>query len=191
MKVGLFFGSFNPIHHGHLIIANQAIVKKLVDQVWIIVTPQNPFKKKNDLINEYNRLHLVKLAIEDCPSIKVSDVEFKLPRPSYTINTLAFLKELYPEKKFVLIIGADSHENILRWKEGKKIVEEYELIVYKRKGFDIGEPVSEKVLKLDNPLIEISSTGIRESIKAGESIKFLTPDKVITEIERCALYKNS
>jgi nicotinate-nucleotide adenylyltransferase len=190
MKVGLFFGSFNPIHHGHLIIANYVITKKLVDQVWLIVSPHNPFKRKSDLINEYNRLHLAKLAVENCTNIKVSDIEFKLPRPSYTIQTLDVLKSTFSDLSFSLLIGADSYENIFRWKDGEKIVEGYELIVYRRAGIKIERQLGDSVKFVNNPIIEISATDIRRSLKSGESVRYLMPDKVIDEIERCNLYRN-
>jgi nicotinate-nucleotide adenylyltransferase len=189
LRVGLFFGSFNPIHHGHLILANYLLNNEVIDQVWFIVSPQNPFKKKGDLINEYTRLHLVHLAIEGCNNIKVLDIEFKMRKPSYTIDTLRKLEELYPNIKFSLILGSDGYENLERWKNGMQILEKYELLVYRRFGFDDTIIKSGKTIRIDNPIIDISSTVIRSLIKNGLSIRYLLPDRVILEIERSALYR--
>lgn len=189
LRVGLFFGSFNPIHHGHLILANHLLNNELIDQVWFIVSPQNPFKKKDDLINEYTRLHLVHLAIEGSKNLKVLDVEFKMSKPSYTIDTLLKLEELYPSVKFSLILGSDGYENLERWKNGSQILEKYELLVYRRIGFDNTIIKSGKTVRIENPIIDISSTVIRSMIKGGMAVRYLLPDRVISEIERSALYR--
>lgn len=190
MKVALFFGSFNPVHHGHLIIANHVLVENIVDQVWFIVTPLNPFKQKTDLINEYNRLHLVKVAIEGCTRMKASDIEFKLPKPNYTIDTLDMLKSTVAGVEFVILLGADSYQNILRWKEGGRLLEENKILVYKRLGFDYSDRDNSNVTYLNSPIIEISATEIRKKIKNRKSVKFLMPEKVIQEIELSGLYRN-
>jgi nicotinate-nucleotide adenylyltransferase len=190
MKIGLYFGSFNPIHNGHLIIANHILNNSDVDQIWFVVSPQNPFKETAVLLNEYDRLFLVKLAVEDEPQLKASDVEFKLPRPSYTIDTLAYLEEKYPQHAFCIIMGSDSYQNINKWKNHEILVKKYPIIVYQRPGYQIkvGESKNEpKILKA--PLLEISATSIRQNIKQGKSIRYLVPDKVKDEIDKGGYYK--
>ena len=189
MKVGLFFGSFNPIHHGHLIIANHIKNEDLVDQVWFIVSPHNPFKKRDDLINEYSRLHLVQKAIDGVSYFKVLDIEFKMSKPSYTIYTLKRLEEIYPTYNFSIILGSDSYENIERWHAGNEILSKYEMIVYKRKGFEQTKEKNNQTIWVDSPIIEISSTVIRRLIKRKLSIKYLVPEDVLEEIEMGSLYK--
>lgn len=189
MRIGLFFGSFNPIHHGHLILANYLYQTGLIDQVWFIVSPQNPFKLKSSLIDEYIRLHLVKLAIDGVPYFRVSDIEFKLTKPSYTIDTLRKLAELYPDKEFSLIVGSDSYENIPRWKSGDSILNEYKILIYRRLGSTQIE-LSSKSQYLDaSPIIEISSTDIREMVKRNQSIRYYVPENVVEEIAKSGLYK--
>lgn len=190
IRVGLFFGSFNPIHHGHLILANYLINNEVVNQVWFVVSPQNPFKKKGDLVNEYTRLHLVQLAIEGNSNMKVLDIEFKMDRPSYTIDTLKKLEDQYPKINFSLILGSDSYENLERWKSGNEILERIQLIVYRRLGFNNQLIKSNKTTRIENPIIDISSTTIRTMIKMGLSVKYLLPDRVISEIEQSGLYKH-
>src|SRR5215207_4201526 len=137
MKIGLFFGSFNPIHNGHLIIANHILNETALKKVWFVVSPQNPLKESHSLLNSYDRLHLVSKAVENDVRIKASDIEFSLPKPSYTATTLAYLKEKYPEYVFSIIIGSDSFQNLTKWKNYKTIIENNELIIYKRPGFEI------------------------------------------------------
>ena len=189
MRVGLLFGSFNPIHHGHLIIASYVVNENLVEQVWFVVSPLNPFKDKKDLISEYSRLHMVSLAIEGMNKFRTCDVEFKLTRPSYTIHTLDKLRELHPEHDFYLIVGGDSFQNIIRWKDGNRIIQEFNILVYNRKGQNINEDPTSKVKFLEAPIIEISSTAIRSMIGKNLSVKYYLPDQVIEEINRCGLYK--
>jgi nicotinate-nucleotide adenylyltransferase len=189
MRIGLFFGSFNPIHHGHLIIANHIVNNDLVDQVWFVVSPLNPFKDSKDLISEYIRLHLTSVAIEGMNKFRVVDVEFKLPRPSYTINTLEKLKDIYPEEEFSLIVGGDSYQNIHRWREGSRILTDYKILVYQRKGFDNSKMERDKVAFIEAPLIEISSTEIRKMIKVGMNIRYYVPDLVVEEIDKSRLYR--
>jgi nicotinate-nucleotide adenylyltransferase len=189
MRVGLFFGSFNPIHHGHLIVATHVCNAGLVDQVWFIVSPLNPFKQKNDLMNEYTRLNLLSLAIDGMSKFKVSDIEFKLPRPSYTIDTLDKLKAAHPHTEFFLILGGDSFQNLSNWKDGHRILKEFKILVYQRKGYDVIGGIGESVNMIEAPVIEISSTMIRSLIRKGSCIRYYLPEKVREEIERSGLYK--
>lgn len=189
MKIGLYFGSFNPIHIGHLIIASFVINHTQLTEVWFVVSPQNPLKKSNNLLNEYNRLHLVKLAVEDNPLLKVSDVEFKLPKPSYTIDTLTYLKEKYPQHEFSLIMGSDSYENIEKWKNHQIILDEYTLYVYQRPGYIAKNIKGEKIFFLQAPLLDISATTVRRLIQEDKSIHYLVTEIVRAEIEKCNYYK--
>lgn len=189
MNIGLYFGSFNPVHTGHLILANHVANNSPVEQVWFIVTPQNPLKPAAGLLNEYQRLHLVRLAVGDDPQLKVSDVEFHLPRPSYTIDTLTYLEEKYPQHHFYLILGSDSFTNIQRWKNADLLLARYPFLVYKRPGFDITETWGASVTIMDAPLLQISATAIREAVRAGKSIRYLVPDVVREEIDRGHYYK--
>lgn len=189
MKVGLYFGSFNPVHIGHLIIANHILNGTDLQKVWFVVSPQNPFKKSNALLNEYDRLHLVKKAIEDDGRLKASDIEFALPKPSYTIHTLAYLKEKYPDHHFSVIMGSDSFQNLEKWKNGEVVVQEYPLIIYKRPGFEVENSVGANIQVMKAPLLEISATHIRELIKAGKSIKYLVPPAVEEEIIGSGFFK--
>jgi len=191
MKIGLYFGSFNPIHIGHLIIANYIAQNTQIEQVWLVVSPQNPLKNTSTLLNEYQRLHLAQLAVEQNPYIKVSDIEFKLPRPSYTIDTVAYLKEKYPQHTYSIIMGSDSFQNIHKWKNADILRKENEFIVYPRDGFSIkqGNNDIEKVEIINAPLLNISATEIRKTIKQGKSIRYFVPDKVLEEIEKGGYYK--
>src|ERR1017187_6549166 len=135
MNIGLYFGSFNPIHHGHLLIASFIIQNSDLDQVWFIISPQNPLKSSSTLLNEYHRLHLANLAIDGENKLKASDIEFKLPRPSFTVNTLAYLLEKYPQHGFALIMGSDSLQNLPKWKNFSYILKHFPLYIYKRTGY--------------------------------------------------------
>lgn len=189
MKIGLFFGSFNPVHIGHLIIANFIVQTDYVNQVWLVPSPQNPLKKQEFLLNEYHRQFLIQIAIDGEKNIKCSNVEFSLPRPSFTIDTLIYLKEKYPFYTFSIIMGSDSLQNIKKWKNYEVLIEDYQIIVYKRPGFALEKSYLENVVILDAPLIEISSTNIRKMIKNGNSIRFFVPDVVKDEIEKSNYYK--
>lgn len=189
MKIGLYFGSFNPIHVGHLIIANHCATQTNLDKVWFVLSPHNPLKESSSLLNEYHRLHLVNLSIEDAPYFKASNVEFKLPKPSYTVDTLAYLKEQYPKHEFCIIMGGDSFQNIAKWKNYKTLLAEHEIYIYNRPGFEITETHGAKINLLDAPLLDISSTAIRQLIKEKKSIKFLVASAVEKEIEQNNYYK--
>lgn len=190
MKVGLYFGSFNPIHHGHLIIANYMVQQTALDQVWFVVSPQNPLKPSAGLLNEYHRLFLVQIATEGEPKLKVTDIEFRLPKPSYTVTTLAYLAEKYPTHEFALVMGSDSFENLPRWKNYEHILENYPIYIYKRPGHEVTAQYDKAAITiLKAPLLEISATHIRKNIKEGKSIRYLVPDKVMEEIERNSYYR--
>lgn len=189
MEIGLYFGSFNPVHNGHLIIAQHMINETSLDQVWFVISPQNPFKQQKHLLNEYNRLHLVNLAIEKSSRLKAVDIEFRLPKPSYTINTLTYLKEKYPQHEFAIIMGSDSLQNLDQWKNAEQIMSGYTFYVYTRPGFEIKELPLQKIVAVKAPLLEISATHIRELIHSGKSIRFLVPDVVFDEIETTGYYK--
>jgi len=178
-KTGLFFGSFNPIHIGHLIIAEYMLEFTDLDQIWFIVSPHNPFKERKTLLADHHRLILVKIAIEDNPRMKASDIEFKMPKPSYTIDTLTYLKEKYPNKDFVLIAGTDIFPSFHKWKNYKEILSNYKIYVYSRPDYDIGFYTNHPKVKIFNaPLMEISSSFIRNAIKNGKNINYMLPEKV-------------
>jgi nicotinate-nucleotide adenylyltransferase len=189
MKIGLYFGSFNPIHVGHLIIANHILNEHLVDKLWFIVSPQNPLKTKGSLLNAYDRLYLVKVATEEDPRIKVSDLEFHLPQPSYTINTLTYLSEKYPADQFFVIMGADSFQNIHNWKNYEALVRDYEIIVYRRLGFSTENKLNARFNLIDAPILDITATQIRQLVRGKKSIRYMVPEKVREEIERGGYYK--
>lgn len=189
MKIGLYFGSFNPIHVAHLIIANHILNETDIEKVWFVVSPQNPFKLSSSLLNEYHRLHLVKLATENDTRIKVSDIEFGLPKPSYTIDTLAYLAEKHPEHEFCVIMGSDSFQNLPKWKNAALIINNYSLYVYLRPGFDIDSSSSPRLHIVNAPLLQLSSTQLRKYVKEGKSLRYLVPDKVLEEIEKGGYYK--
>jgi nicotinate-nucleotide adenylyltransferase len=136
MKIGLYFGSFNPVHTGHLVIANHILNHTPLEKLWFVVSPHNPFKKSDSLLNEYDRLHLLKIATAEDPRIKVLDIEFNLPKPSYSSVTLAFLREKHPEHECVIIMGSDSFQNLPKWKNAEVIMRDYEIYAYKRPGFE-------------------------------------------------------
>lgn len=182
MKIGLYFGSFNPIHIGHLIIANHILNESELHKIWFVVSPHNPFKQADNLANEYDRFHLVQKAIEDDPRLKATDIEFSLPRPSYTIHTLAYLQEKYPGHRFYIIMGSDGFQNLGKWKNAEQIISNYPILIYKRPGFEINNDLGATIQVMEAPLLDISATHIRELIASGKSIKYLVPPKVEEEI---------
>mgnify|MGYP001822916277 FL=1 len=192
MKVGLFFGTFNPIHVGHLIIANHLAEYSDLDQIWFVVTPLSPFKKKSSLLDNYQRLEMVYLATKDFTTLKPCDIEFGLPQPNYTINTLVHLEEKYPKHQFSLIMGEDNLKSFHKWKNYEQILNNYQLYVYPR----ITEGTVEtqfnnhpKITKVTAPIIELSSTFIRYSIKKGKNIKPMLPDEVWNYLDEMNFYK--
>lgn len=190
MKVGLFFGSFNPIHIGHLAIANYMLEFTEIDELWMILSPHNPLKNKSNLLNEYERIKMVELAVEDDPRIKVSDIEFRLPKPSYTIDTLTYLSEKNSAKEFVLLIGSDNLVSFHKWKNYEEILKHYHLFVYPRPGAGLGNYAEHPNVKLVNaPLIEISSSFIREAIRNNKNIQHFLPPKVYKYIYDNNFYK--
>lgn len=202
MKIGLYFGTFNPIHVGHLIIANHMVEHTDLDQIWMVVTPHNPLKKKSTLLDDYHRLHMVHLATENYPKLKPTDIEFKLPQPNYTINTLVYLEEKYANYEFALIMGEDNLNSLHKWKNYEMILKNYSLYVYPRletkdlvadgmaNGTDTSDFINHaKVKMIDAPVVEISSTFIRESIKANKNVQPLLSPKVWEYIDHNNFYK--
>ncbi|MFN7117839.1 MAG: nicotinate (nicotinamide) nucleotide adenylyltransferase [Saprospiraceae bacterium] len=192
MKIGLFFGSFNPVHVGHMIIGNYMATQTDLQQVWFVVSPQNPLKPKRTLLRDYDRFHLVQLAIGDNLNLRVSDIEFSLPKPSYTIDTLAVLKEKYPDKQFVLIMGGDNLATLPKWKNYELLLKDNEIYVYDRPDYDKGELVTHPNVHIydEVPMMEISATYIRDCLKNGKSIQYLVPDAVYQYLTHTNLYKN-
>lgn len=191
MNIGIFSGSFNPIHMGHVILANYIVEFTEIDEIWFLVSPQNPLKSAKELSNEQSRLEMARLALQKYAKFKVSDFEFQMPKPSYTIDTLRALREEYPEDTFSLIIGADNWNVFESWREYDKIWEEFNLKVYPRLGSRITIPnkLKYKVEALDSPILEISSTFIRESISEGKNISAFLPEGVYEYILEKGLYQ--
>ena len=192
-QIGLFFGSFNPIHIGHLIIANHLVEHSAMNELWFVVTPQNPFKEKQSLLDNHLRLEMVNLAIESYPKLRASNIEFHLPQPNYTVNTLAYLEEKHPNTNFALIMGEDNLKSFHKWKNYEHILANYFIYVYPR----ISEGTVPKALtehphitRVPAPIIELSATFIREEIKAGHNIRPLLPEKVWQYIDKLGLYFN-
>jgi len=192
MKIGLYFGTFNPIHIGHLVIANHVAEYSSVEQVWMVVTPHNPHKKKSTLLDDYHRLQMVFLATEDYPKIKPSDVEFKLQQPNYTVHTLAHLQEKFPQHEFSLIMGEDNLNSLHKWKNYEVILQNHDIYVYPRLATESlnAEFVNhEKIHKIDAPVMELSSTFIREAIRTGKNVRPMLPHKVWEYVEHNLFYK--
>jgi len=192
MKIGLFFGSFNPIHIGHLIIANQMLGLTQLEKIWMVISPQSPFKKKASLASNYDRYHLVDIATADHPDIAPSNIEFNLPTPSYTIDTLTYLKEKHEEKdhKYALIMGSDNLKHLHKWKNYERILELHDVYVYLRDDLDKhGYEDHPKVHFVESPLMHISATYIRKSLKEGRSVQYLVPDEVFEYLRTSSLYR--
>ena len=192
MKIGLYFGTFNPIHVGHLIIANHMVEHSDLDQVWMVVTPHNPHKNKANLVSDHHRLHMVYLATQGYEKIQPSDVEFRLPQPNYTVNTLAHLEEKFPRHEFCLIMGEDNLKSLHKWKNYEVILDRFPIYVYPR--ISEGEVESQfinhsNIKKVEAPIIELSSTFIRENIKLGKNIAPMIDHKVWAYIDHNLFYK--
>ena len=192
-KIGLFFGSFNPIHIGHLILANYILENSDMDELWFVVSPQNPFKDKKSLLTDHNRLDMVQLAVKNYPKMRASNVEFSLPKPSYTIDTLTYLKEKYPNYSFALIMGEDNLDSLPKWKNAEKLMSDYQIIVYPRT-FE-GEKKDSEYLQHENismvnaPIIELSATEIRNMIKGGKNVRPMLPPEVFEYLDGSSFYK--
>ena len=191
MKVGLFFGSFNPVHVGHMIIADFMYSFTDLDEVWFVVSPHNPFKQKSTLANDYDRLHLVNLAIGDHTHLRASNIEFSLPQPSYTIDTLTYLKEKHPDKDFALIMGSDNLVTFHKWKNYEAILKYYSIYVYQRPDFPIGDYGDvDNVRVLEAPLLNISASFVRQCIRDKKAFRYLLPKEVYEYIAGSNLYAN-
>lgn len=192
MKVGLFFGTFNPIHVGHLTIANHIAEYSDLDQVWFVVTPHSPFKKKNSLLDDHQRLEMVYQAVKDYPKLRQSDIEFNLPQPNYTINTLTHLEEKYPDHEFALIMGEDNLKSFHKWKNYQLIVELHDIYVFPR--ISEGKIETEfdehpNIHHVNSPIMELSSTFIRKSIKEGKNVRPMLPENVWEYLDEMNFYK--
>ena len=191
-RIGLYFGTFNPIHVGHLTIANYMVEFSDLDEVWLVVTPHNPHKKKSTLLDDHHRLTMVKIAVEDYPKLKASNIEFDLPQPNYTVNTLVHLGEKYPDHTFCLIMGEDNLKGFHKWKNYEIILAGYPIYVYPR----ISEGTVESeftehygIIRVDAPIMELSSTFIRKNIKEGKNIRPMLPDAVWKYLDEMNFYK--
>lgn len=178
-KTGLLFGSFNPVHIGHMIVAGYMHQFTDLEKVWFVVSPENPLKDKHQLLADHHRLMMLKTAIEDNPALGVTDIEFKMPRPSYTIDTLTWLSERYPDYEFVVIAGTDILGSLTRWKNYRVLLEFFKFYIYNRPGFDKGEFASHPSIRyFDAPLLDISSSFIRQAIAAGKDVRYMLPPRV-------------
>lgn len=189
-KTGLFFGSFNPVHTGHMVIANFMATQTDLEEVWMIVSPQNPLKNKKSLARDHDRLHLVRLAIGENIHLRASDVEFSLPQPSYTVDTLVYLREKYPDREFVLIMGGDNIGTLHKWKNYEILLRDYQIYVYQRPQYELGELGDHPSIQIwEAPLMQISASYIRRCLKKGLSVQYLVPDAVYEYLEGSGLYK--
>jgi nicotinate-nucleotide adenylyltransferase len=192
MRIGLYFGSFNPIHIGHLIIANHLVEYSNLDEIWFVVTPHNPFKKKNTLLDNYQRLEMVHLATDTYTKLKPSAIEFKLPQPNYTINTLVHLLEKYPQHEFSLIMGEDNLKSFHKWKNYQLILEQHQIYVYPRLSNTTLETQFQNhknIHKIEAPIMQLSSTHIRRAIKEGKNVKPMLSEPVWKYIDDMNFYK--
>lgn len=196
-KIGLFFGSFNPIHIGHLILGNYILENSDMEELWFVVSPQNPFKDKKSLLKDHNRLDMVQLAIKNYPKMRASNVEFSLPTPSYTIDTLTYLQEKHPDYSFSLIMGEDNLKSLHKWKNYELLLKNHQIIVYPRiLGEDISTPLNvtelknhENIHQIDAPIIELSATEIRNMIKEGKNTRPMLPPEVFEYLDGSSFYK--
>jgi nicotinate-nucleotide adenylyltransferase len=189
-KTGLFFGSYNPVHHGHLIIASFMLEYTDLDEVWFVVSPQNPLKEKKSLLADYHRLALVNLAIEEHYHFRASNIEFSMPKPSYTIDTLTWLAEKYENREFVLICGMDVFPTFHKWKNYQSLLDQYKLYVYPRPEYGLGDYQGHPSISVfDAPLMEISSSFIRQGIKEGKDMSSWMPLKVYEYIREMHFYE--
>lgn len=190
MHIGLFFGSFNPVHIGHMALANYMLSFTDMDQVWLVVSPHNPLKQKKDLLHQNDRLHLVELAIDGHPKIRSSNIEFGLPQPSYTVNTLAYLKEKFPQHTFSIIMGQDNLQTLHKWKNAETLLNNHRIYVYPRPGSGKGQYDQHPHVHLtEAPLMEISATFIRSAIKEKKDVSFFMPPKVWQYIDEMNFYR--
>lgn len=192
-KIGLFFGSFNPIHIGHLILANYILEHSDMDELWFVVSPQNPFKEKKSLLKDHNRLDMVQLAVKNYPQMRASNVEFSLPQPSYTIDTLTYLHEKYPDYSFSLIMGEDNLVSLHKWKNADTLIKNHHIIVYPRI-FEGGKKDSdllqhENISLIKAPVIELSATEIRKMIGTGKNVRPMLPPEVFEYLDGSSFYK--
>jgi nicotinate-nucleotide adenylyltransferase len=189
MKIGLFFGSFNPVHIGHKVIASYLVDFTDLDKVMFVVSPQNPLKQKISLLDQYHRLQIIRAEIEDNSKLEVSDIEFDMPKPSYTIDTLVRLKEKYPENDYSIIMGSDNLQNFHKWKNYEQILEDYSVYVYPRPGYEISGSHKNIHVIEGVPQMEISSSFIRKSIKEGKDISYLMPEKAWIYTDEMNFYR--
>jgi nicotinate-nucleotide adenylyltransferase len=191
LKIGLYFGSYNPIHIGHLAIANYMVEYTGIDQLWFVVSPQNPHKQKANLLDDYQRLEMVHLAVDNDDRLRASNIEFSLPKPSYTVDTLAYLKDRHPNFHFKILMGSDNLENFHKWKNYETILENFGIIVYPRPGYDKTKVKFHKNISIaeNAPLMEISSSFIRTAIREGKNIRHFIPHKAWEYMEEMNFYK--
>jgi nicotinate-nucleotide adenylyltransferase len=190
MHVGLFFGSFNPIHVGHLAIANHIVEFTDMEQVWFVVSPHNPLKNKSSLLSDHHRLSMVRVAIEGDLRFRASDVEFKMPKPSYTIDTLVWLREQFPQHQFSIIMGTDGLPTFDKWKNFEELINTTTRYIYPRPGFDYNTmPFTQNSVLVNAPQIDISSTFIRESIKKGHNMHFFLHEKTWEYLDEMRFYR--
>lgn len=193
MKIGLYFGTFNPIHIGHLVIANHMAEYSDLDKLWMVITPHNPFKKKSSLLDNHHRFQMVQRALDDYPKIEASTIEFNLPQPNYTVNTLAYLQDKYPNDEFCLIMGEDNLKSLHKWKNYEVILEHHDIYVYPR--ISAGKVDEQflshpKIHRVEAPIMEISSTAIRKGIATNKNIQPLLPDAVYRYMDEMNFYQS-
>ena len=193
-KIGLFFGSFNPIHIGHLILANYIVEHTDLDELWFVVSPQNPLKSKKSLLHDHDRYDMVEMAIKNYPKMRVSDIEFSMPKPSYTIDSLTYLRERYPEYTFALIMGEDNLVSLPKWKNYETLIKNHQIIVYPRvlvQDTDKEAITHENICKINAPIIELSATEIRKMIREKKNVRPMLPPEVFEYIDTKGFYQNS